>query len=96
MNNPKDTEMKLTHLTFAALLLSLSGPAFAQTACETGFAIGADGDCAEVVEETTPTTTTEPDPDNPGGTIEVDVVTPEPDPTEGPDAPTTTPPVAVN
>lgn len=87
--------MKRSSLTLAALLLALSGPSFAQTACETGFVVGADGDCEAVVEETTVMTTTEPDPDNPGGTIEVEVTPePEPDPTEDPD--TEAPVVAVN
>lgn len=88
--------MKRSSLTLAALLLALSGPAFAQVACETGFVVGADGDCEAVIEETTVTTTTEPDPDNPGGTIEVEV-TPEPDPETTEDPDTESPPVvAVN
>ncbi|GAB5448725.1 hypothetical protein [Gymnodinialimonas sp.] len=87
--------MKRSSLTLAALLLALGGPTFAQTACETGFTIGADGDCEAVMEETTTLTTTEPDPDNPGGTIEVEVTPePEPEPTTDPDTETTV--VAVN
>lgn len=85
--------MKLTNLSLAALILALSGPAFAQTACTTGLVVGADGACEEAEPEvTTPTTMTVDDPDNPGATIEVEV--PEPEPTEDLDAATTTTPVA--
>lgn len=78
--------MKLTNLTLAALLLALSGPAFA-TDCTTGFAIGADGDCEMVTEEDTtePTTVEVDDPDNVGAFLteeveEEETPSSEPDP----------------
>lgn len=77
--------MRLTNLALASLLLALSGPAFAQEACEKGFAVGADGDCEAVPESPRhPRIEERADPDNPGSTIGVEV-TREPRPDEEPD-----------